>query len=92
MKHSIANFKEDPSVNTIESVYELISENVFDNPVPESDEDDIETISPTVDLYFDVPLYSRLQILDFPTEYFPNYPNTLSLAGKEPHSPPPKRA
>ncbi len=84
--------QEDLSINEVESVYELIAEGVFDKQVPESDEDDIQTISPSIELYCDTPLYSTLQPLTFPTEYFPHYNTSRSLSNKQPNSPPPKRA
>lgn len=45
-------YEEDLSINEIESVYELVSESVFDQDVPEADEQDEDAYVKIFNLYF----------------------------------------
>ena len=90
-RSSTAN-KEDLSINQIESVYEMIAEGIFDQQVPESDEEEIDTSSPSFELFFTDRTYHKLPAFVFPIEYFPHYYNNFSSVYKEPHSPPPRLA
>jgi hypothetical protein len=83
---------EDLSVNEIESVYELIAEGVFDVELPESDEDEIDTSSPSFDLYFFERTGSKLQAFIFPIEHFCHYYKNFSSIHQEPHYHPPEVA
>ena len=90
--YSRETISKDLSLNEIESVCELIAEGVFDTEMPESDEDDIDTFSPSVELYFFERSYSKQQSFAFPIEYFSYYYNNFLSICREPHSPPPKLA
>jgi hypothetical protein len=65
----------------------LIAEGVFDVELPESDEDEIDTSSPSFDLYFFERTGSKLQAFIFPIEHFCHYYKNFSSIHQEPHSP-----
>lgn len=88
--HSAKTLKEDLSINEIESVCELIAEGVFDTEMPESDEDDIDSSSPSVELYFFERPCSKLQAFISPIEHFSYYYNNFLSICQEPNAPPPK--
>ncbi|CAA9530011.1 MAG: hypothetical protein AVDCRST_MAG96-3489, partial [uncultured Segetibacter sp.] len=54
------------------------------------DEDEIDTSSPSFELYFFTGICSKVPALDFPIEHFPNYNNSFPPVHQEPHFPPPK--
>lgn len=83
--------KEDLSVNEIESIYEFISEVIFEKYVHESDENDMDTISKTFNLYFFTSTSNKLLAPDLAIEYCSYYQNNFSVLHAEPISPPPKR-
>ena len=82
--------KEDVSIDELESVYELIAEDVFNKEVPESDEDEIDTSSQPFELYFFTKTCSKLPALAFPAKHFSRYQNNFLSIFQEPHLPPPK--
>lgn len=90
LKVAPISHKEDLSINDIESVYELISEGVFENDVPENDDSDVDTESPVIDLYCFKIFFSTRPVFNFPIEHFSYYYNNLSFDCPEPNSPPPK--
>lgn len=91
-KYTSVTHQDDLSINKIESIYEFISENILDVEVPESEEEEIDTSSPTLELYFYKRTYSKLQAFVFPIEHFSHYSNRFPSVHKEPSSPPPKFA
>jgi hypothetical protein len=84
--------KEDLSINEIESVYELISEGVFENDVPEKDDNDIDTESQPFDLYCFKFTFSAPPVFNFLIEHYPSYHKSFSFECPQPNSPPPKYA
>lgn len=78
------------TVNEIESVCELIAEDIFDSEMPESDEEDIDTSSPSVELYFFERSCNKLHSFVFPVKYFSYYNNNFLSICREPNAPPPK--
>jgi hypothetical protein len=91
-KHSSVTNKKALSIEETESFYELIAEGVFDKEVPESNEDEIDTSSPSFELYLITRICTKLPALAFPVEHFPQYYTSFSSINQEPHSPPPKFA
>lgn len=87
--------EEDLSINEIESVYELVSEKVFNEGVPESDENDESTFVKVFNVYISVPLMVSVKFLSIPqyiishNSFYCNsiYSNTIQI-----DSPPPKQA
>ena len=84
--------EEDLSINDIESIYELVAEKVFDEDVPESDENDIDTASQTFDLYCITAQDGLQAFYDYFIDYEAQYLNHLSTDSPEPGFPPPKSA
>jgi hypothetical protein len=84
--------KEDLSINETESVYESVSEGIFDKDVPESDEEDIDTNSEISEFYFVSSNDNKLLGYNFPIDYSQHYQNNFSVQYPEPNSPPPKKA
>lgn len=84
--------EEDLSINETESVYELISEGVFETNVPDQDDSDMDRESQTFDLYCCKPIFTTRPFLDLPIEHFSLYRNNLSFDYTEPSFPPPKHA
>ena len=87
--------EEDLSINEIESVYELVSEKVFNEGVPESDENDEDTFVKVFNVFFSVPLMVSIKFLSI-SQYIIShnsfycdsiYSNTIQI-----NSPPPKQA
>ena len=91
-KQSSLSKTENLSINETESVYELIAEGMFDKKVPDSDEDDMDTSSPSFELYFFPKICSKLPAFNFLIEYFPHYSNNFLSVHQEPHFPPPRFA
>jgi len=83
---------EDLSINEIESVYELISERVFDTSVPESDDDDITKSNDSCELYFPSPAGTPSPAPRFAVAYTCSYQDSLLFLFREPNLPPPKHA
>ena len=82
--------KEDLSINEIESIYEWISEVIFEKNVHEKDESDIHTISKTFNLYFFPLISNELLIPYFLLKHSSYYQNNFSVLYAEPVFPPPK--
>jgi hypothetical protein len=82
---------EDLSINEMESVYELVSENVFEKDVPESDESDVDKQSHTFDLYCSKFGYTPQPVFAFVAEYYQYYQRDVSFDCPQPTSPPPRR-
>ena len=78
-------------VNEIESIYELISEVICDTDVPESDEDEIDTSSQSIEL-FCAGMHSKLLLFVIYIEHYSNYQNNSPPVYQAPHFPPPKVA
>ena len=91
-RYSSTASKEDLSINETESIYELIAEGVFDEDVPESNEDDIDTSSPSVELYFFTASCNTLPTLELPLEHFPRCNKSFPSLHHEPLFQPPKQA
>jgi hypothetical protein len=89
LKNFAISEKEDLSINEIESVYELVSEMVFENNVPETNDDDIDTEPETIDLFcFNVTSATR-PVFKI-NEHFSYYYNNFSFERTAPNSPPPE--
>jgi hypothetical protein len=84
--------EENLSVNKIESVYELIVEGVSDEEVPESEEDEIDTTSQSLVLYFFSKMFNQLPIADFSVKHVSFHQTNFPSVTMEPHIPPPKQA
>jgi hypothetical protein len=86
--------EEDLSINEIESVYELVSEKVFNEGVPESDENDESTLVKVFNVYFSIPTLVTINFSSIPQYIISHnsfycksvYSNTLEII-----SPPPKQ-
>ena len=91
-KYSHHTNQEEVLLDETESVYEWIAEGVFDEEVPESNEDDIDTSSPSMELYFFTATCTRLPAIEFPVEHFSHYYSNIPFVHQEPRFPPPKRA
>lgn len=85
-----ANQKEDPSINEVESVYELISETLFDHNIPENNDNDIDSDSVPFDLYF-YPTPSAV-VFQFPTEHVTLLEYNFPTIDANPNIPPPKQS
>lgn len=95
-KNGHTTHEEDLSINEIESVYEFVSENVFDQDVPETDERDEDAFVKTFHLYhqrtftsletdfFNLPQFPTIHTNFYQESFYANYP--------EINSPPPKHA
>lgn len=81
---------EEPATDETETVYELIAEGLFDQDVPENDEEETDTSSPGFLLYFFTAGSNQLRALNFPVEHFSHYQKKVLSAHQEPSSPPPK--
>jgi hypothetical protein len=91
-KYSSITDKEDLLINETESIYELIAEGLFNEDVPESNEDDIDTSSPSVELYFSTGIFSTLPAIEFPFDHFAHCNNNFPSLHHEPLFQPPKQA
>ncbi len=81
---------EDLSINDIESIYELISELVFEIEVPEGDETDIDKKPPVFEVYY-FPSRPEIQHIAYYTiTYETPYPGNLIFSFSDPDFPPPK--
>jgi hypothetical protein len=93
LKHASNNYvsnKEDFSINEIESFFELIVEGISGKQVPEHDEDDIDTSSQSVVLYFFTKAKFSLPAVDLRIQLFPDYTHHFASVYQEPHLQPPK--
>jgi len=90
--YGTTDLHEDLSINDIESLTELIAEEVFDMDVPESDEDDVDGSSPVIDLYFSERSCHQLPPVFFPIQHVSYYQTSFPSISKKPLSPPPKFA
>lgn len=88
--YGTTNHHEDLSINDIESLSELIAEEVFDIDVPESDEDDVDSSSPVIDLYFSERSWHQLPPDSFPIQHVSYYHRNFLSVTQQPLSPPPK--
>ena len=84
--------KEDRSINQIESIYEMISEEIFNKDVPESDQNDAEKYLETFDLYSFSLIDNTLIVPEFPVKHNRFYVDNFLAHYPEPNSPPPKKA
>ena len=81
----------DLDVNGVESIYELVSERIFNVDVPVSDENDTDITFETLDVFILSPVYNKLLVSKHPIEYHAFYPRTSYPVLSAPNSPPPKR-
>ena len=82
---------EDLDVNGVESIYELVSEGIFNVDVPVSDENDSDITFETLDIFLLSPVYNKLFVSKHPLEYHAFYQRTSYPLQSAPNSPPPKR-
>ncbi|HET7896336.1 MAG TPA: hypothetical protein VFL47_01655, partial [Flavisolibacter sp.] len=61
---------EQPAINEVNSVYELIAEGIFETDVPESEEEDIDSSSPPLELYLSNSTCGQLPPFNFFVEHF----------------------
>ena len=92
LKKAATQQKEDLTINEIESVFELVSECVFENSVPETEDNDIDTKLSTFDLYCYTISYSTIPASNYAVEHNDFYLNNFSFEIPEPNAPPPKYA
>lgn len=90
-KNADVMHREDLSINEIESIYELISEVFLNRYVHESDENDINGISKTFNIYFFAPASVQFYTPAFSIGYCSYYQNIFSVLFSKPISPPPKQ-
>jgi hypothetical protein len=90
--YSPITYNENFSIDEIESVYELIAEGVFDKEVPASNEDEIDTFSPSFELYFFTATSIKLPAIKFPLEHISHCYNNFPIVHQEPLFQPPKFA
>jgi hypothetical protein len=76
----------------IESLYEYVVEAMTDIEVPENEEEEIDSISSSIDLYTPVPIAGKLLVFEFPLEHATYYHNYFHSIHPEPLFPPPKGA
>lgn len=77
--------------NEIESFYELISEKVFGNEVPESPDNDIDASSEYQDLYCFSNKFHPVIDFQLSVAHLSYYPNGISIIHSGPNAPPPKQ-
>lgn len=80
----------DGSADEIESVYELVAEGVFNKEVPPDNEDEIDTSSPSLELYFFTPACIELPAIAFVLKHFSYCYNHFTSVHQEPLFQPPK--
>ncbi len=90
--YSTITTKEYFLIDEIESAYELIAEGVFDTEVPASNEDEIDTFSPSFELYFFTATSIKLPAIKFPLEHISHCYNNFPIVHQEPLFQPPKFA
>jgi hypothetical protein len=90
-KYSALTKKEDLSINEIESVCELIAEGIFDEDIPESNEDEIDTLSPSFQLYFFTGNGIKLLAKEFSLAHFSHCYSNITSENKEPLYLPPRQ-
>lgn len=83
---------EDLSVNDIESVYELVSEGLFDHNVPESNEEEVDSTTSGIVLFFQPRSGIELPPLAYHTTHISFYTSIYASVHQDPVSPPPKAA
>ena len=92
-KNGVAVIEEDLNINEIESVFELISEKIFDQGIPESDENDEDTFIKYFNYFCSVHTHEFLSSIIFEFQlihdYF--YLDMFNNTHSEPSSPPPKQ-
>lgn len=91
-KNGKITYKEDLAINETESIYELISEGIFQKDVPESDEDDADTYLEIFDLYCFSSIDGKITVSKFSLQHNQYYKDNFLAHYPEPNSPPPKQA
>ena len=91
-KYMPVAFSEDFSSDEIESISELIAENIFHKEVPPGDEDEIETSSPPFEFYFYTGTSIRLPALKFSSEHVSRHNSNFPPGHQEALFQPPKQA
>jgi hypothetical protein len=81
---------EDLDVNGVESIYELVSEGIFNVDVPVSGENDSDITFETLDIFLLSAGYNKLIVFKHPIEHYAFYPCAFYLLHSAPNSPPPK--
>lgn len=78
--------------NDIETLYELVAEGLFDENVPDNEDQDTDSSSRAFDLFSLVPNYKG--IIPFPhgIQHFSLYQHRIPSVLAEPTGPPPKQA
>ena len=84
-----AKIKE-PAIDETETVYELIAEDFFEHQVPENDDEETDTSSPSFLLYFFSGSITKIPVLFFPAEHFSHSHKKVLSAHQEPAFPPPR--
>lgn len=93
-KDGRATIEEDLSINEIESLYELISEALFGEDVPEHDEKDEDAFVKVFSLYYAATPVELVPVatFTFSIDYTAFYQDRSCLNYAEPHFPPPEQA
>lgn len=81
---------EDHDVNGVESIYELVSEGIFNIDVPASDENDRDITFEALDLFLLSSVYTSLLVFKHPIQHYAFYPGASYPLHSAPNSPPPK--
>lgn len=82
---------EDLDVNGVESIYELVSEGIFNVDVPVSDENDSDITFETLDIFLLSSFYNKLVVFKHPIKHYAFYPRTSYPLHSAPDFPPPKQ-
>lgn len=77
-------------VNGVESIYELVSERIFNIDVPASDQNDRDITFETLDIFLLFSVCNELVVFKHPIEHYSFYPGTSYPLHSAPNSPPPK--
>ena len=91
-KNGLAIIEEDLNINEIESVFELVSEKIFDQGIPESDENDEDTFIKFFNYFCSTVSFefSAYTVLEFNVIHNYFYLDMFNNTHSEPSSPPPK--
>lgn len=85
------DYKEGIAINEAESIFELISEEIFDKDVPEGGENDPDKYLEILDLYCLSSITNQIIFPEFPLLYHQYYRDAFLTHYSEPNSPPPKQ-
>ncbi len=91
-RNGIATKPAPGNLNEIETLYELIAEGIFDNNIPDSEDNDTNSTFKFLDLFSSSPRPDELIVLMYPNKHFSYYQSRLSFIVSDPGGPPPKQS